>query len=602
DRRGRSAPVRTLSAGAGVAVAAAVAAPLLLSEADVYKLGLVVIVFVAATGLHLLVNWAGELSLAQAAMVGAPAFLVARLSADHGVSTVWLLPIGILGGAVLGTIIGLPALRARGLQVALVTLVAGIAIERWLFSKEWFAGPTEAARVGAPDFGVITLETSRAQWPFLVAIAALAVLVAWMLFHSKVTRSLQWIGAESRAAAAFGIPVHRYRTLAFALAGAFAGLAGALTTLWVQRITPTAFPVTLSLTYLIIVALAGRGFLGGVAIAALLVEGGRLFLPGADALIAYGAPIGLIIVLTRYRGGLNGALARLADGARRLLHRTPAAVEAEAPRTAEVVTLAPVRAATHGRLLEVRDARVSFGGLAAVDSVSLHVCEGAIAGLIGPNGAGKTTLFDAISGLRRLDAGRVLFDGHDITRRPAHVRAARGIGRSFQNLGLMRVETAGRNVEAAQHLGAGYAGWDLLVRPWRWWSAERRIAARADVALASLGVHADRDRPVEDLSFASARFVELAAVMVESPRLLLLDEPTTGLDLAETHVLRTMLERLRAQGTTVLVIAHDVGFVMQLCDWVYVLAEGHVLTAGTPDEVQGDPAVIEAYLGTGVVA
>jgi ABC-type branched-subunit amino acid transport system ATPase component/ABC-type branched-subunit amino acid transport system permease subunit len=595
---------RSVPAGAATAVAAAVAVPLLLSEADVYKLGLVVIVFVAATGLHLLVNWAGELSLAQAAMVGAPAFLVATVSADHGISTVWLLPLGIVGGAVLGTVIGLPALRARGLQVALVTLVAGVAIERWLFTKEWFAGPTDGARVGAPDFGFLTIETSRAQWPFLVAVASLAVLAAWMLFHSKVTRSLQWIGAEPRAAAAFGIPVHRYRTLAFALAGAFAGLAGALTTLWVQRLTPTAFPVTLSLTYLIIVALAGRGFLGGVALAAVLVEGGRLFLPGADALIAYGAPIGLIIVLTRYRGGLNGALAQLAERARRVLGREAPDAAADAVPTADVLTLAPTvsRTTEAHRLLEVRDARVSFGGLAALDGVSLHVDEGAIVGLIGPNGAGKTTLFDAISGLRRLDGGRVLFDGHDVTRRPAHARAARGIGRSFQNLGLMRVETAGRNVAAAQHLGAGYAPRDLLVRPWRWWRSERRIAARTDVALASLGVRADRDRAVEDLSFASARFVELAAVMVESPRLLLLDEPTTGLDLAETHLLRTMLERLRAQGTTVLVIAHDVGFVMRLCDWVYVLAEGHVLTAGTPDEVQGDPAVIEAYLGTGVVA
>jgi ABC-type branched-subunit amino acid transport system permease subunit len=127
---------RSLPVGAGVSVAVALGVPLLLSEADVYKLGLVVIVFVAATGLHLLVNWAGELSLAHAALVGASAFLVATLSADHGVSTVWLLPIGILGGALLGTIIGLPALRARGLQVALVTLVAGVAIERWLFTKE----------------------------------------------------------------------------------------------------------------------------------------------------------------------------------------------------------------------------------------------------------------------------------------------------------------------------------------------------------------------------------------------------------------------------------------------------------------------------------
>ena len=233
------------------------------------------------------------------------------------------------------------------------------------------------------------------------------------------------------------------------------------------------------------------------------------------------------------------------------------------------------RTSERSRLLEVRDARVSFGGLAALDGVSLHVDEGAIVGLIGPNGAGKTTLFDAISGLRRLDSGRVLFDGHDVTRRAAHVRAACGIGRSFQNLGLMPAETAGRNVAAAQQLGARL----------------RRVGPRrVSLAMVAVGAagsrHAptsrlrrsawahERDRAVEDLSFASARFVELAAVLVESPRLLLLDEPTTGLDLAETHTLRTMLERVRAQGTTVLVIAHDVGFVMQLCDWVYVLCRG----------------------------
>jgi branched-chain amino acid transport system permease protein len=596
--------MRTISFGALGAVIAAAAVPVLLSEADVYKLGLVVIVFVAATGLHVLVNWAGELSLAQAAMVGAPAFLVATLSADHGISTVWLLPIGVIGGALLGTVIGLPALRARGLQVALVTLVAGVAIERWLFTKEWFAGPTDGAKVGAPDLGFLTIETSRGEWPLLVAIAGLAVLAAWMLYHSKVARSLQWVAAEPRAAAARGIPVHRYRTLAFALAGAFAGLAGALTTLWVQRLTPTAFPVTLSLTYLIIVALAGRGFLGGVALAALLVEGGRLFLPGADALIAYGAPIGLIVVLTRYRGGLNGVLTRAAELLRSRRRARSGAVATPAP-TAGVVTLpsaAPSGVSARGPLLEVRNARVSFGGLAALDDVSLRVDAGSIVGLIGPNGAGKTTLFDAITGLRKLDGGRVLFDGHDVTRRPAHVRAARGIGRSFQNLGLMSPETSARNVTAAQHLGAGYAAWDLAVRPWRWWNAERRMAAKTEVALASLGVLGERERAVEDLSFAAARSVELAAVMVEEPRLLLLDEPTTGLDLAETHELRTTLERLRAQGATVLVIAHDIGFVLQLCDWVYVLAEGKVLTSGSPDAVSRDPLVVDAYLGTGVVA
>ena len=248
-------------------------------------------------------------------------------------------------------------------------------------------------------------------------------------------------------------------------------------------------------------------------------------------------------------------------------------------------------------LLEVRDAAVSFGGLQALGGVSLDVEEGAVVGLIGPNGAGKTTLFNSISGLQAIDSGHVVFRGRDVTALPAHRRAALGVGRSFQHLGLTMEESVLANVLAAQHLGAGYSGFDLVTRPWRWWQAERRLAARADEALAAFGLSTERDRPVQDLSFAHARFVELAAVLVEAPALMLLDEPTTGLDITEVAELRDALGRARADGTTILVIAHDVGFVMGLCDHVYVLAEGRLLAEGTPEEVQGNQAVVEAYLG-----
>jgi ABC-type branched-subunit amino acid transport system ATPase component len=330
-----------------------------------------------------------------------------------------------------------------------------------------------------------------------------------------------------------------------------------------------------------------------VALAALLIEGGRQFLPGADEVIVYGAPLGLIFMLTRYRSGLNGVLSELRD---RLSRRAAISVPTPHP---DVAVTAPSRLPNRAakRLLDVHDARVSFGGLHAVDGVSLHVDEGSIVGLIGPNGAGKTTLFNAITGLRRLDGGRVSFDGRDVTRQRVHARARLGIGRSFQNLGLMSEESIDRNVMGAQFLGAGYLASDVFVRPWRWWRGERRMRERTQRVLETLDLEREHSRPIEDLQFAAARFVEIAAVVVESPRLLLLDEPTTGLDPAETQALVALLQQLRAQGTTILVIAHDVGFVMSMCDHVYVLAEGRVLTEGPPELVRTDSAVIAAYLG-----
>jgi branched-chain amino acid transport system ATP-binding protein len=247
--------------------------------------------------------------------------------------------------------------------------------------------------------------------------------------------------------------------------------------------------------------------------------------------------------------------------------------------------------------LELRDVTKSFGGVRALEAVSLAVDEGAIVGLIGPNGAGKTTLFNVVSGLLLADSGSVLLDGEEIGRLPAHHRAGLGIGRSFQNLGLMLDETVEFNVLTALHRSAPYTGPDVLWRPWLRSRGERVLERRCARALGRFGLLADRGRRVRDLSFARARFVELAAVTAEAPRLMLLDEPTTGLDLAEVSKLHTVTGELRQEGTTILLVAHDVRFVMGVCDYVYVLAEGRLLAQGEPRDVQSHPAVVEAYLG-----
>jgi branched-chain amino acid transport system ATP-binding protein len=248
-------------------------------------------------------------------------------------------------------------------------------------------------------------------------------------------------------------------------------------------------------------------------------------------------------------------------------------------------------------LLETRGVAVSFGGLQALDDVSLEVREGSVVGLIGPNGAGKTTLFNVISGLQSSDAGSIVFGDRDVTGLRANSRAALGIGRSFQHLGLINDETVAVNLEAAQYLYAPYRSWDLLVRPWRWWRAEARLRQRAEEMAAAFGLVQHLDQRVADLSFGVARFVELACVLIESPKLMLLDEPTTGLDVVEVAQLLNTLQAQRAAGRTILLVAHDVRFVMDVCDYVYVLAEGRLLAEGTPAEIQRNPQVIQAYLG-----
>lgn len=248
-------------------------------------------------------------------------------------------------------------------------------------------------------------------------------------------------------------------------------------------------------------------------------------------------------------------------------------------------------------LLHVDSVSRRFGGVQAVDGFTLDVGAGQIVGLIGPNGAGKTTSFNIISGLVSADEGSIAFDGTEIVTFPAHRRAALGIGRSFQNLGLMQEETAEVNVLSYLHRSAGYSGADVLLRPWRRKRGEQELRRRCDEALTRFGLLGDRDRRICDLSFARARFVEIAAVVAEQPRLMLLDEPTTGLDVGEVERLGEILLQLRAEGTTILLVAHDVGFVMRVCDHVYVLAEGRPLFDGAPAEVQAHPAVAEAYLG-----
>ncbi len=252
-------------------------------------------------------------------------------------------------------------------------------------------------------------------------------------------------------------------------------------------------------------------------------------------------------------------------------------------------------------VLEVRDATITFGGVRANSEVSITVGEWEIVGIIGPNGAGKTTTFNIVTGFYEPDSGRVYFRGMDVTSLGVHERTALGMGRTFQNVGMVKGATVRDNLKSAQHLRADYSTLAGMLGLPRTFRTEAELADRADRLVDILGLGRLLDEQVAGLPYGDLKRVELATVLATDPDLLLLDEPTSGMGPEESEELGDTLLNLRKEfGLSIAMIEHHVPMVVRVCDYVYCLSFGQMLAEGKPDEVRQHPEVIRAYLGEDV--
>jgi ABC-type branched-subunit amino acid transport system ATPase component/ABC-type branched-subunit amino acid transport system permease subunit len=574
------------------------AMPDLLSKAHALTLTYGVTLGIAALSLNLLLGYAGQLSLGHAALLGIGAFAASVIIDRLGLPMYAGWAVGGLAGGVVALAIGIPALRLRGLYLALVTLVFGATLQasvlRWRFFSHGSSGASLPRRWW---FGDHILINESVYLSMCLVVLVGIWLVDINVLRTRLGRAFLAIREDETTAQSFGINVVRYKLLAFVLSGVIAGIAGALYGGGIGLVTSDTFGRELSLRIVLIVIIGGVGRRWGpVLISVLLAIAPTLPPPFRRYDLVIAAAITLFNVV-KLPDGLAGFVAH------RRTKPTGPPVDVEQLRGLNLAAVSSRPAVLHDeQLLVVERISVEFGGLHAVEDVSLTVPAGRIVGIIGPNGAGKSTLFNAISGFV-LATGNVVLDGVPLHQLRPHDRAHAGLGRTFQNVGLARDQSVRQNILLAQHAAAGYGDVAALLYSSSAARVEDELAQLAEQVIDGLGFQQYADTPVRLLSGGQQRLVELAAVLATRPKLLMLDEPTAGLSPAAAENLAERLRDLRDQrGQTILLIEHNVPLVLDLCDYVYVLSAGQLLAAGTTDELAARPEILGAYLGGEVFA
>ena len=570
-------------------------APLVLPEFYVTLLNYIGLASIISLGLVLLTGIGGLTSFGQAAFVGFGAYTTAVLTTQYGVSPWLTLPAGLALTFVMALFLGFITLRLSGQYLPLGTIAWGIAIY-FVFGNLDMLGKYSGI-AGIPSLTVLGFRfgDDRSFYYLIWVVTLLALFAMRNLLDSRSGRAIRALRSHSRMAENFGIDTARLKIIIFVYAALLASASGWLYAHLLRFVSPHPFGVNSSIDYQFMAVIGGStelwGAVIGAALLTLLKEWLKDLLPkvmeqsGNFEIVVFGLLV--IALLHRTRDGLVPYFARLIPANTQSLQLAKAS---PLPQRAQPQAGEP--------LLQLKRVSKRFNALTAVKDLSFDMRAGEILGLIGPNGAGKSTVFNLMTGVLAADDGEIHFRGERIDDRTGREIARCGLARTYQHVNLLQSMSVLENAAIGAYLRGREGVWSASLRLDR--AEEARLRCEAANQVEWIGLGGRLFDAAGTLPLGSQRMVEIARALCADPLLLLLDEPAAGQRYQEKQALAKLLRALRQRGVSILLVEHDMEFVMGLVDRIVVMNFGEKLAEGSPREIQTNPAVVEAYLGSAV--